>query len=173
MWIHQGEGQVGSTCVYGAGGDEEIVNKGASRSVKCWELSDKCWEEKWIRVRPGKTSEEVACELGSEWSERLDCAWILGIVKTLNDPELGKSVGYLRNDTETHVVGPEWVSYKGSRGDWTKRQVPDHMLVTLETRFCFSFQTFLPLFLQLPLTPLQILFFCLSFMCCEFDKILS
>ena len=31
----------------------------------------------------------------------------MGIVKTLNDPELGKSVGYLRNDTKTHVVGLE------------------------------------------------------------------
>ena len=29
-------------CIYGAGGDEEIINKGASRFIKCWELSDKC-----------------------------------------------------------------------------------------------------------------------------------
>ena len=82
-----------------------------------------------------------------------------------------KSVGYLRNDPKTHMVGLEWISYKGSRGDWMKRQVPDHMLVTVETHFWFSFQMFLPLFLQLPLGPLQILFFRLSFMCCEFDKI--
>lgn len=173
MWIHQGKRQVGSTCIYGAGGDEEIINKWASRFIKCWELSDKYWEEKWIRVRSGKISEEVACELGSEWSERLDYPWRVGIVKTLNDPELGKSVGCLRNDTKTRVVGLEWVSYKGSRGDWTKRQVLGHMLATLETHFCFSFQIFLPLFLQLPLTPLQILFFCLSFMRCEFNTVLS
>lgn len=121
VWIHQGKRQMESVCVCGAGGDE-IINKGASAFVKCYEMSDKCWEEKWTRGETESGGGGIWAEIWMKWevpSEGRACQ-PLGTAKTVNDhewPKVRKECRIFENNQKTHMVKLEWVT---RAGDWKK-----------------------------------------------------
>lgn len=99
------------------------VNRGASKCIKCQGMSDKCRDEKWIRVRwkviiltrviREVLSEEVASELRSEWTK----AWtILGSEEELDNqweqqrqwPRVRSEELYLKKEQKTRIFGSEW-----------------------------------------------------------------
>lgn len=152
--------QVKSVSVYGASelGEEEIIIKGAGDNITCQGVSDKGWEEKWIRGRHRVIlarvvrevlSGEMVSEVRSEGREGLGCSWTSGKSPTTsantntNDPKLGTS-GVWRTTQKPMFLGQREQIKRlkeeiGRRGG--KHQI-------FEMLFCSSFQIFLLLLLQ-------------------------
>lgn len=131
------------------------VNKGASKCIQCQGMSDKYRVEKWIRVRwkvviltrvIGEVlSEEVASELRSEWTKD----WtVLGSEEEHDNqwkqqrqwPRVRSEEWYLKNEHKTVYLGQSEHVGRVRVRVRLEEKTPDHMPLTFEAHFWFSFQ---------------------------------